>query len=33
MTEVTVQDLVDMKEMKNKAVVINDGKIVGFEEE
>jgi hypothetical protein len=33
MTEVTVQDLLDMKEMKNKAVVINDGKIVGFEEE
>lgn len=33
MTEVTVQDLVDMKEMKNKAVIINDGKIVGFEEE
>lgn len=33
MTEVTVQDLLDMKEMKNKAVIINDGKIVGFEEE
>lgn len=33
MTEVTVQDLLDMKEMKNKAVIINDGVIVGFEEE
>lgn len=33
MTEVTVQDLVDMKEKKNKSAIINDGKIVGFEEE
>lgn len=33
MEEVIVQDLLDMKEKKNKAVVINDGKIVGFEEE
>lgn len=33
MTEVTVQDLMDMKEKKNKSVIINDGMIVGFEEE
>lgn len=33
MEEVTVQDLLDMKEKKNKSAIINDGMIVGFEEE
>lgn len=33
MKEVTVQDLLDMKEKKNKSAIINDGVIVGFEEE
>lgn len=33
MEEVTVQDLMDMKEKKNKSAIINDGMIVGFEEE
>lgn len=33
MKEITVQDLLDMKEKKNKSAIINDGMIVGFEEE
>lgn len=30
--KVTVQDCVEMQEMKNQSVVLNDGKVVGFEE-
>lgn len=33
MEEVTVQDLLDMKEKKNKSAIINDGRIIGFEED
>lgn len=27
---VTIQDCIDMYEKKDKAVVINDGKVIGF---
>ena len=30
--KVTVQDCVEMQEMKNQSVILNDGKVVGFEE-
>ncbi len=29
--KVTVQDCVEMQEMKNQSVILNDGKVVGFE--
>lgn len=28
---VTIQDCIEMKEMKGEAVKLNDGKVVGFE--
>lgn len=30
--KVTVQDCVEMQEMKNQSVILNDGKVVRFEE-
>lgn len=31
--EVTIQDCLDMYNMKNNITIINDGKVVGFESE
>lgn len=31
--KITVQDCIDMFNMKNEAVIINDGKITGFQKE
>lgn len=31
--EITIEDCIDMYEKKGKAVIINDGKVVGFIEE
>lgn len=31
--EVTLQDCVDMHQMKGKCSVINDGEVIGFEKE
>jgi hypothetical protein len=33
MNQVTIQDCIDMQEYKNKSVIINDGKVIGFEKE
>lgn len=30
--EVTIQDCIEMQEMKNQSVILNDGKVSGFEE-
>ena len=33
LNQVTIQDCIDMKEYKNKAVILIAGKVVGFERE
>lgn len=30
---ITIQDCIDMYNMKDKAVVLNDGRVVGFKKE
>lgn len=31
--EITIEDCIDMYEKKGQAVIINDGKVIGFVEE
>lgn len=33
MSMVTIQDCIDMMQYKNKAVILNDGVVMGFHEE
>lgn len=31
--KITIQDCIEMQEMKGKTVILNDGKVMGFEDE
>lgn len=31
--KITIQDCIEMREMKGKTVILNDGKVMGFEDE
>lgn len=31
--KITIQDCIEMREMKGQTVILNDGKVMGFEDE
>lgn len=31
--KITIQDCIEMQEMKNQSVILNDGKVMGFEDD
>jgi hypothetical protein len=31
--KITIQDCIEMQEMKGQTVILNDGKVMGFEDE